>query len=171
MWANLKQLVYPKEFRIEPGNGLTPDVLVRVDNLSQLLEKNAREPQPGNDDAAVELAIAWWEARKRSKRMEELLGAEEPGFGPHVRRMKDILKQMEQRVIKEMGIEIIDIEGEVWNKDDYRFEVLGGESVSGISHPFVASTLKPAVIRHGSFLQMGKILVNSPEEDGDEADH
>lgn len=166
IWSNLRQRRYPKEFRIPPGLALGPEVRSKLEEIKHLIINHT--DGPGEAHLAA-VATTWWEASRRAARLEELLGEDSP-LGPQVRRMQAILEEMD-RELRKLGVAVIDDEGKEWDEGDARWEVEGGEVVSGLALPVIATTLRPAVFREGRLLQRGKILVNFPGEGRKHADH
>ncbi len=152
MFSSLRQLQYPKEFRI--ATPLWPqDIWDSPEQVINLILSPQQETK-GFERLLREIGTGLWRIRNR------LMGEENPSL--EVRGAMRFLEATWDSMIQ-MGVEIHDHTHEI---------VTGGESLRIIAHEpsaavtrdQVIETIKPTIFYKGSIIQIGEVIVGTPKE-------
>lgn len=151
---DLRQLLYPKEFRIaDPKwpelSGVIADVLTAFQ--SQPL---AEHPPP--DDRLlgliVDVGTVVWRLQRRS--------AAEVQPAENLRRISRDLESA-WYAFREAGIEIKDHTGEIYD-GGMALRVLAFQPTAGLSRDQVIETIKPTIYHKDRILRVGEVIVGTP---------
>lgn len=169
MLGNLRQLLFPPEYRIRPRPGLLASpgtwgdlaaALAMVQSQIERMEERTSVPLSGDMTAALaEIATNLWRIKGQMDKMRE----EEPSrdlrrLSRHLEAAMDALGAAEVQVIDHTGQEIPE-QGIVGIKK------LVFEPTDGIDHEVVLETIKPTVLLHGERIQMGEVIVATPKRE------
>jgi hypothetical protein len=154
--ANLRQLVFPREFRIaEPP--WPDDWLETLRKLAEL----PPAPPPGPEDTErvrflADLSTGIW--RLRQKMVEP--GTERPKeqFRREYRHLESVWD-----VLRQAGMEIQDHTGKPFDSGQ-ALKVLAFQPTPGVRRERVQETVKPTIYYKGRHIQMGEVIVESPEK-------
>lgn len=164
--ASLRQLRFPREFRIPPPE--TESALLRDSErvLQELLRLHARA-EPGQDDTGgsherflVQIATGLWRLQQR------LI---DPATGEPREDMRRAYRHFETvwDTLAEHGLEIQDHTGEGFDSG-MALSVLSFEHDSAMTREIIRETVKPTIYLRNSCIQRGEVIVATPEEEGGE---
>jgi hypothetical protein len=159
---NLRQLLFPIEFRISTP-GYPQDTRARLSEAIEHFMKNwPPPPASSNQDARflTDLATGLWRVRRNmvppgSPRLLDAHPLE--GMRKPFRWLVSVWD-----ALKEHGLEIQDHTGDRYNSGQ-RLSVPAFEPVQGIAEETVIDTVKPSVYFGGEMIQMGEVIVGTPE--------
>lgn len=157
--GRIKQLKYPKEFRITP-TGLQTETLKNLESLINNFVKEQRPvlPQEVIDEKKkvfyVEVAVGVWRLKrkmidpKNQQPLEEMSRA--------YRHLESILLTLEKE-----GIEIQDHDGAPF-ESGLSLKVLAFQPTPGFKNEIVLETIKPTVYFNDERILMGEVIVGTP---------
>jgi hypothetical protein len=155
----LRQLKYPKEFRIYPAE-LHPESLKNLeDQLNNLLQDQPKNPN--NNESALkkkdfyaEVSVGVWRLRKKMINSKNQQPLEE--MSRAYRHLESIMVTLENE-----GIEIQDHDGQDFDAG-LSIKVLAFQPEPGIQKETVLETIKPSVYYNGEHILMGEVIVGTP---------
>lgn len=164
---SLRQLCYPKEFRIRPGFLPNEDVENVIDLLKKIEGIISVPPGPPPEPPLERKVVAsWanniWELKNRVNTFQMKIPND---F--YVRRVMDTLDRMDE-ILEETGARIIDETGKPLSPGDMRWDRIGGEPKPDLKESIIGETIKPAVYYKGELIQRGQIIVYYPEKEENE---
>ena len=156
-FANLRQLIFPREFRI--GQPPWPDDY--LETLRKLADLPPPPPPPGPDDKErirflADLATGVW--RLRSKMVEPGTGRPKEQFRREYRHLESVWD-----VLTQAGMEIQDHTGKPFDSGQ-ALRALAFQPTPGVKRERVQETVKPTIYFKGRHIQMGEVIVESPEK-------
>jgi hypothetical protein len=166
--AGVRQLLYPKEFRIAP--------LAWPDDLVSSLERLARSPAPvetaasGQEDAAslkervrmlADVGTGLWRLRQKMVR---------PGTSEPLDDMRRAYRHLESvwDTLAQSGLEIQDHTDTLFDSG-LSLKVIAFQPTPGLGREMVIETIKPTIYYKGQSIQMGEVIVGTPERADDAA--
>ncbi|HSL83042.1 MAG TPA: hypothetical protein VLF66_09705 [Thermoanaerobaculia bacterium] len=165
MLASLRQRTFPRELRIDRP-AWPSEVLAALRELASG-GSGPNGPPPGDGAGDEEraaflapLATALWRLRQRLV---------DPETGKPREEARRALRQLESTwdVLTEQGVEIQDHTGEpVPERGTYGLKALAYEPTPGLARDTVVETVKPSVFHRGRMIQMGEVIVGTPERPG-----
>jgi hypothetical protein len=160
----MRQWLHHTEFRI--GDPPCPsEVSDKLQQLVAFLQEQAKTPPPdpnktSNDKAQqrmlADVCTGLW--RLRQKMLQ-------PGSDRPQDSMRKPYRHFEAvwDTLKQAGIEVRDHLGELYN-DGSGLEVAAFEPRPGISRDTIVDTVKPTICLKGKLLQVGQVIVGTPEK-------
>lgn len=150
MLQDLRQLIYPKEFRIGSMSSIVADIELDelVSGLSALF---APEGESDDRDVIGPIAIAAWRLEKRMKKLDD-----------HMQRtrLKPILMGL-QDVLEKKEVRIVDFTGQIYNPDENWDKVIGAPVSDG--EVYVHDMGSPRIFYKGVMIQGGSVIVKKKE--------
>jgi hypothetical protein len=149
-YGALRQWRYPKELRIaapEWGAGVAP----ALEDLAKALDQWGERVDP---ELLAQAATGLWRARRTM--LER--GSDRPL--PDMRRS---FRHVESAIdaLATAGVQILDHTGDVYRGQELK--VIAFEPRAGLDRERVAETVKPSVYLGGVCLQVGEVIVGTPE--------
>jgi hypothetical protein len=152
----IKQLQYPKEFRILPME-MPFDALTQLEELLTNLSKsvntdnNPSIDQVINKDFLAEVSVGAWRLKKKMI---------DPKSGEPLNEMSRAYRHLESVFItlEKEGIEIQDHDGQSFDAG-LSLKVLTYQPLPNIDKEFVYDTIKPTVYLNGERILMGEVIV------------
>lgn len=158
--------VLPKSQQLAPVN-TTADLYTLRQRLANLRVEMAPEPTPKNFvptrevvpasiiQALSVIATNVWRARKKLV---------DPNTGEAKEETKRVHRHIEAicEALRQIGIEIIDKQGQPYDSG-MALKVITFEKISGLTREKVAETIKPTITYTGRLIQIGEIIVGTPE--------
>lgn len=162
--ATVHQWLYAREFRIPPPAWPA--------DLRELLDRVARVPAPaepdqsgpGEDQAPSEehrrlladLATGLFRLRRRMV---------DPQSGRPLEAQRAAYRHVEAAMLamRHAGVEIVDHTGERW-VDGRSIRAVAFQPTAGLQREMILETIKPTVVYRDWHLQMGEVVVGSPED-------
>jgi len=165
--GTIRQWVFPREFRI--ADSAWPAGLPEL--LRELAAARAApEPPPAPRPSAqpeprllAEIGTGLW--RLRQKMLQ-------PGSDRPLDEMRRAYRHLESvwDALAQAGIEIRDHTGEpVPEGGIYALKVIAFQPTPGLARDRVLETIKPSIYANGEMIQMGEVIVGTPETPGDDA--
>lgn len=163
--ADLRQLRQPAEFRIAAPSW--PTVL---EALAALVDDAATAAAPASTAAPraepsaeqfrflAEAATGLWRLRQRML---------EPGTDRPQESMRRAFRHLQSAwdVLEQAGLEVLDHTGMAFDAG-LSLRVLAYQPVAGAARETVIETIKPTIYFRGASLQMGEVIVGTPEAAG-----
>jgi len=169
--ATLRQWLHPREFRIASAS--LPEAVARLaDRLAALERTHADPPAPPSSGAAApanvirpallaDIGTGLW--RLRTRMVDASTGEPPDHMRRAFRHAESILD-----ALAEAGIRIQDHTGIDFDPG-LSLKVLAYQPVSGVSRERVIETIKPTIYLHGERIQMGEVIVGTPDVPGQPA--
>ncbi|MBI5576678.1 MAG: hypothetical protein HY896_10005 [Deltaproteobacteria bacterium] len=166
--AELRQLYHPKEFQI-PTVEWPADLIGAMERLSRGMldsqSKGIQGVENHSDDAArrdeyrlfAEIGTGLWRLKRRMVH---------PQTGRPQEEMKRAFRHLESvwDTLVQAGFEIRDHTGDTMPEGGiYGLKVIAFQPAAGISRDVVIETVKPSVFRMNKMIQMGEVIVGTPE--------
>ena len=163
---SIRQWLYPAEFRIAPP--LWPaEFAGTLEKVAGALRDQAKNPpadpaKAGDEKAQrrmlADVCTGLWRLRQK------LL---QPGTDRPLEETRKAYRHFEAvwDALKQAGVEIRDHLGESYN-DGSGLDVAAFEPRPGISREMVVDAVKPTVCLKGQLLQVGQVIVGTPEKKG-----
>lgn len=162
MFAGLRQLLYPRELRIHPV-AWPEDVGAALAQIADAMEAASRAEPPSESSYEercrflAQVGTGLWRLRKNMLR---------PGSDQPHEEMRRAYRHLESvlDVLAEEGLKIQD-------HTDSRFDsgmslqVIAFQPTAGIESERVAETIKPTIYLDETVIQMGEVIVATPESD------
>jgi len=157
--ANLRQLCYPPEFRIAPGDW-PPELAQQLRAVLKALQ--APPPPPPEQPALPKRLLAdvgtgLWRLRQRML---------QPGSDQPLEEMRRAYRHLQSiwDALAEAGVEIRDHTGEpVPQGGIYALKVLAYQPTPSLEREQVIETIKPSIYQGTETLQMGEVIVGTPD--------
>lgn len=156
-WAGLRQLWFPPEFRIAPP--VWPEDLRLL--WQGLAGEEARSVSATSAGGApvemlAEVATGLWRLRQRMV---------DPDTGHPLEEMRRAFRHLESvwDALAAAGVEIQDHTGMPF-RDGLSLDVLAFQPTAGVERERVIETIKPSVYLKGRPIQMGQVIVGTPEK-------
>jgi hypothetical protein len=154
--SKIKQLQYPKEFRILPME-MPFEALKQLEELLTSLSKsiktdnNPSDAQVINKDFLVEVSVGAWRLKKKMS---------DPKTGVPLNEMSRAYRHLESVLLtlEKEGIEIQDHDGEPFDAG-LSLKVLTYQPLPNIEKEYVYDTIKPSVYLKGERILMGEVIV------------
>lgn len=162
---DLRQLCYPKAFRIERGSptSLQFDTLIESlesmrDALLVTIDSQTISRSGAVDDERfmADLATRLW--RIQTKMIDSTSGAPYDSVARSYQHLERLIGELEAK-----GIRTEDKTGETYDPGMV-VTVLSQEPVQGITREIVYETVEPAVYRDGRLIQRAQIVIGTPAE-------
>lgn len=156
--SSLRQLRYPKEFRIEPSLW-SPEILQALQNLVTVAVP-AQAAKSAVDEVAyarllADMATNLWRLRQRML---------QPGTSQPLEEMRKAYRSFEAAwdTLMGAGIEILDHTGNPFNSG-LLLHVLAFQPVPGVAQETVIETIRPTVYYRQQIIQPGEVIVGTPD--------
>jgi hypothetical protein len=160
--ATLRQLRYPKEFRISPS--VWPvDLIDAFERLAQVLGRNGKmTPYQAKQESEeqrmrflADIGTGLWRLRQKMVKS----GTDQP-----LEEMRRAYRHLESTwdALIQGGIEIQDHTGERFDSG-MSLQAIAFQPVAGFGYEKVIETIKPTVYYKGRVIQMGEVIVGTPE--------
>jgi hypothetical protein len=160
--GRLRQMMFPREFRI-PATPWDADAVAQLERVAQLITDQARESaQCRESDSAAdrkaflaEIGTGLWRLRQKMT---------QPGTNKPLDEMRRAYRHFESvwDTLEKDGIKIYDHTGE--NFDAGRsIKVLAYQPTPGLRRERVTETIKPTIYAKDDLVQMGEVIVGTPE--------
>jgi hypothetical protein len=167
MWSDLRQRRFPKEFRIaraEFPRAALAQLIARASADAAVLQAEgsaSKPPTPAADEPPrymAELGTGLWRLRQRMV---------EPGTSRPLSEMKRAYRHFESiwDVITQAGLEIQDHTDTPFDAG-MSLKVIAFQPTAGLAREKVIETIKPSIYFHGRPIQMGEVIVGTPEQQG-----
>ena len=159
--ASLRQLRYPKEFRIAAPRW--PDLSKTLDDLVNLLESSEYSNKAGFEEGneslnlLIELGTVIWRLRLRLTREGEVNDKIDRTF-------RDLESAWD--TLRQGGIEVRDHTGEEYD-GGMALKVLAFQPMTGFTGDKIIQTIKPTIYHNNKLVQKGEVMVGVPEKDTD----
>jgi hypothetical protein len=156
----LRQLQFPKEFRIYPdqtNEKLNSELTQLNESLKELLKSSSNRQTGDNkeiDKLLADISTGLW--RLKSKIVDPKTKEPLNEMNRAYRHLSSVLTAME-----EFGIEILDHDGEIFDAGK-SIKVLAFEPAKGVEREIVIETVKPSILKNKSCIQMGEVIVGTP---------
>ena len=157
----IRQWIYPKEFRI---NALvwSPEYPIDFVNLASIISEPALSTQDSVQIGILaDIGTGLW--RLRQKMLQ-------PGTEQPLEEMRRAYHHLESTLdaLDRADIKIQDHTGElVPEGGGLKLKVLAYQPLAGITHNKVLETIKPTIYYKDQMIQMGEVIVSTPEGDSD----
>lgn len=162
VWGGLRQWFYPAEFRIAPC-AWPPELLAAIEQLAQALTARTAEGTAPPDAAAekkqtrflAEVGTGLW--RLRQKMIQ-------PGTNRPQEEMRRAYRHLESvwDVLVDAGVEIQDHTDALFDPG-MSLRVIAFQPTAGIERERVLETIKPTIYFQKRTIQMGEVIVATPE--------
>lgn len=159
----IRQLMFPKEFRIEEPTCL-PDAVESLEQVIELLVRqlDTRRLEGNSATAAhrnaflIDLATGLW--RLRQKMIQ-------PESGKPLEEMRRAYRHFESvwDALLQEGVKVYDHTGEDFDAGK-SLKVLAFQPTHGLRRERVTETIKPTIYINDDLAQMGEIVVGTPED-------
>jgi hypothetical protein len=152
----IKQLKYPKEFRILPME-MPLDELKRLGELIKNLSKSLPHPDVTivskeiNKDFLAEVSVGAWRLKK--KMTDSKSGEPLDEMSRAYRHLESVFFTLEKQ-----GVEIQDHDGQPFDPG-LSIKVLTYQPTPGIDKEYVLETIKPSIYFKGDRILMGEVIV------------
>jgi hypothetical protein len=157
----LRQLWFPKEFRIGAPGPLLPD-LAKIMDLSKHLKQERLPDAQATDESRLafmaQLATGVW--RLRNKMTDRDSGYPLEGMRKAFRHLESVWD-----VISQAGIDIQDHTGADYDSG-MSLNVIAFQPESGLMKEIVIETIKPSVYLKNRRIQIGEVIVGRPLREG-----
>ncbi|MDY0152135.1 MAG: hypothetical protein RBS43_07680 [Candidatus Cloacimonas sp.] len=160
--AKLRQLKFPKEFRFLPPLDYSQKLMPKLDDINESI-RDYQKPNPNLlntidvDETQFFAEVATGLCRLKQRMLE-------PGTAHPLEEMRRIYRHLEStwETLNEAGIEIMDHINEYYDPG-MSISVLAFQPTKGISRELIIETIKPTVYLKGKRIQMGEVIVGTPE--------
>ena len=166
----LRQLAYPKEFRINAAVW-PPDLLSALEKLATAAPApaaNASEagktsledpaaPQKEFLEFLADLSTGLWRLRQKMV---------QPGTNDPLDEMRRAYRHLESTcdVLAEAGVQILDHTNELIPEGGiYALKTIAYQPTPGLTREHVIETIKPTVYYKNQMIQMGEVIIGTPE--------
>jgi len=159
MLAGVRQLRYPREFRIADPNW--PDFPRALEDIIRLLQSAPSEVEVSSKkeeellNLLVDVGTVIWRLQRRLT-----VGGKVP---EEFRRMSRDLESAWD-ALREGGVEIKDHTGKKYD-GGMALHVIAFQPVAGLSQKEVIETIKPTIYHKEKLIRMGQVIVGVPEND------
>jgi hypothetical protein len=161
-WSSLRQLGYPREFRIAPA--VWPSGLLSVlEKLAQTLRDQHRQAPDESPEAQRErvrfladVGTGLW--RLRQKMLQ-------PGTERPLEEMRRAYRHLESTwdALAQAGVEIQEHTGAPYDPG-MSLKVIAFQPTPGINREKILETIKPTIYLKNQPIQMGEVIVGTPEK-------
>jgi len=156
-WAGLRQHWFPPEFRIRPPEW-PADLAALLSGLDERGSQSAASaPSSGGPpvEMLAEVATGLWRLRQRMV---------EPDSGRPLEEMRRAFRHLESvwDALAAAGVEIQDHTGTPFHTG-LALDVLAFQPTAGVERERVIETIKPSVYFKGRAIQMGQVIVGTPQ--------
>jgi hypothetical protein len=164
MLARLKQWKYPKEFRI-PVPLWPPELLTTLEELREVLESKvtqssppiAQTHTPQNEQLRflADVGTGLWRLRQRMV---------QPGTNRPLEEMRRAFRDLESvwDALVQAGVEIQDHTNQPYDSG-LSIKVIAFQPTPGMAREKIIETIKPTIYFKGQHIQMGEVVVATPE--------
>jgi len=155
----VKQLLFPKEFRIIPV-GLHYDSFKNIEDiLNNISRKHKEVPEDDNENEKkkmfyAEVSLGVWRLKKKMIDLQSHQPLEE--MNKAYRHLESIMFTLEKE-----GIEIKDHDGQLFDSG-LSIKALAFQPTPGIKAETMIETIKPSVYFMGERIVMGEVIVGTP---------
>jgi hypothetical protein len=166
MLNDLRQLKYPKEFRIAPIEW-SPDLTAQLDDmigkLTQPVDVNPPESKSKSDSLdeslkfIANLGTDIWRVREKMLK---------PGTDEPLDEMRKAYRHLSStwEKLRDAGFKIQNHTGEKMPKGGiYQLKVLAYQPEPGLNCEVIIETVKPSIYYKDRMIQMGEVIVGTPE--------
>ncbi len=161
-WGTLRQWLYPAEFRIAPC-AWPPELLSAIEQLAKALTASATEGVRQVDASAekkqmrflADVATGLWRLRQKMQ---------QPGTDRPLEEMRRAYRHLESvwDVLVEAGVETQDHTDALFDPG-MSLKVIAFQPTAGIERERVLETIKPTIYFQKRTIQMGEVIVATPE--------
>jgi hypothetical protein len=159
MFASIRQLLYPPEFRLRRSS--CPDDVVRslIEEMACQLKEGEKDGDKNTDSIGrvmAEVGTGLWRLRKKMVQPDT--------NRPHDE-MRSAYRHLESvwDVLSQFGLEIRDHTGEaVPETGTYALKVITYQPTAGLVRERVVETIKPSIYWNNDTLQIGEVIVGTP---------
>jgi hypothetical protein len=152
--SNLRQLQYPREFRI-PAAAWSADLRGQLVEIAALLQK----PHQGQDGPGPkilsDLGTGLW--RLRSRMIQPETGRPLEGMGRAYRHFESVWDALHGE-----GIKIYDHTGEAF-EPGRALQVMSFQPTPALTRDVIIETIKPTIYFKDTLIQTGEVIVGTPE--------
>jgi len=157
-WATIRQLMFGREIRIDfvSAERLENFVLARENYLSQRVKELASSPAP-KPDAIVGLCNDLFRLRRNAE--------QQAAEGINSKEVRSSARALEHanNMLKDMGIEYIDLTGEVYDDGRTDFDPIAEPEIApGLDRMKILRCERPVILLNGKLIQKGRGLVVKP---------
>jgi hypothetical protein len=167
MRAALRQLRFPREFRIGPPVWNTDGLSALEQGMLLLKEQGFDKPSTPSEDKALQkllrdIATGLWRIRQKMVK---------PGTTEPLADMQKAYRHLQSTwdVLTEAGVEIQDHTGSLYNPG-LSLNVIAHQPTHGITREKIIETIKPSVYLNSVVIQLGEVIVGIPENRADKKD-
>lgn len=158
---NLRQLKFPKEFRI-PETYLTGSISSLELLFNEILNKLPKDedtppPSEENNRFLADVATGLW--RLRTKMINPDTGSPLEGMSRPFRHLESIWDAMAQA-----NIEIIDHTNEPFDTG-MSIKAVSFQPTKGLDREMIIETIKPTIYNGDTKIQMGEVIVGKPQNE------
>lgn len=172
MRKGLRQLMYPREFRIAP-HAPPSGAETTIKNLIHTLVANLRGETETGDPAGEPLSLdvdpeQWltflanvatglWRLKQKMV---------QPGTDEPLDEMRRAFRHLESLwdIVVQEGVEIRDHTGDLVPESGvYGLKTLAIQPTPGLARQTVIETIKPSIFFQGQMIQMGEVIIGAPE--------
>ncbi len=163
MHSKLRQLKFPKEFRISPPVWST-GMQALLEQAVLLLNEQGTDhppetpPDKGQLQLLRDVSVGLW--RIKQKMVEPKTEEPLPGMARAFRHL-----QSTWDALSEAGIEIQDHTGTLFDSG-LSLSVVAFQPTPGITREKIIETVKPSIYFNNERIQMGEVIVGTPENSG-----
>lgn len=173
----VRQLAYPKEFRV--GTPVwSPDLFAALEGLARIAEQEQPLASLNQDENQVEdstsqkefqsfladLSTGLWRLRQKMV---------EPGTKEPLEEMRRAYRHLESTcdVLAEAGVQILDHTNDVIPEGGiYALKTIAYQPTAGLIREQVIETVKPTVYYKNQLIQMGEVIIGTPETHGNQTE-
>lgn len=168
LWGTVRQWIYPAEFRIAPS-AWPAELRVAIEQLTQAAARNTAErtapPDPATEKQQMrllaEVGTGLWRLRQKMQ---------QPGTNRPLEEMRRAYRHLESvwDVLAEAGVEIQDHTDAPFDPG-MSLRVIAFQPTAGIERERVFETIKPTIYFRKQTIQMGEVIVATPESAASQA--
>jgi hypothetical protein len=158
-----RQWLFPVEFRIAP-EVWPAELIATLDQLTRVMADQTSTPKTDPEEEKkqarmfADVCTGLW--RSRQKMMQ-------PGTDRPLEEMQKVYRHFEAAwdALKQAGVDVRDHLGEqyFYGSD---LDVAAFEPRPGINRETIVDTIKPTIIWNGRLIQVGQVIVGTPEKQG-----
>lgn len=152
--SSLRQLRYPREFRIPPP--VWPaDIRAQLRGIAELLQKSHVDTDGPKPRLLSDLSTGLWRLRK---------GMINPETGRPLEEMRRAYRHFESvwDALSSEGVKIYDHTGEPFDRGK-SLRVTAFEPTPGLGRDTIIETVRPTIYFNDDLIQTGEVIVGTPE--------
>jgi len=171
IFANVRQLFFPKEFRIRPSS-LTGDLAGDLEKFAQVHISEEPSSQAKLEEASIELgSLIKFLTDLGTKLWRLRINMVQAGNNEPLEEMRRAHRHLQAawEVLTEAGIEVQD-HTDMTFSSGMSLKVLAFQPMEGIEKERVVETVKPTIYYKGRSIQIGEVIVGIPRTSGEDDD-